>query len=315
MPTISITSSYPVLTTIQYDIPSLVSGRTTYLPSTYTAATQTVIVETISSTSTSTVPSTGPTSTSAGPTSTSTGPTSTSTGPTSTPAVPASTSGFSAGKLAGGIVGGAVAGAILGFLLAFFIMSSRRKKHHRRHSSTESKKHEEIALAGPETVSAPLAHPQRAWELHLPQPADDTKLRQGVRTLYDRLELHVENFYTDSRTPGSSQATGDKIWRAALQKLGTPYLPVPLESLSQQAEAMTVVINHCLAYLVISGIDAHTESPFPFLPAEVTAVPRGAARGDKNRPGNSFVYLRLWLTRDKLRNKQGAITYTYIIIL
>ena len=275
--------------------------------------TVTSYVETITQTYTSSASSSSSSSSSSSQSSIASSSTST---PTPTPTLSNNaSSGFSAGKLAGGIVGGAIAGAILGFLLAYFIMSSRRRKHHRQHSSTESKKHEEIALAGPETVSAPLTHPQRAWELHLPQPADDTKLRQGVRTLYDNLELHIENFYTDSRTTSSSQTTDDNIWRAALQKLGTPYLPVPLESLSQQAEAMTVIINHCLAYLVISGIDAHIESRFPFLPEEVTAVPRGAARGDKNRPGNSFVYLRLWLTRDKLRNKQGAITYTDVIIL
>jgi len=161
-------------------------------------------------------------------------------------------------------------------------MSSRHRKHHRQHSSTNIK--HEGSAPGPETASAPLADPRRAWELHLPQPADDTKLRQGVRTLYDRLELHVENFYADSRATSWSQATDDNRWSAALQKLGTPYLPAPVESLSQQAKAMTVIIKHCLAYLVISGIDAHTETPFPFLPEEVTAVPRGAARGDKNRP-------------------------------
>jgi hypothetical protein len=111
------------------------------------------------------------------------------------------------------------------------------------------------------------------------------KLRQGVKTLYDRLELHVENFYTDSPTTSPSQAIDNNRWSAALQRLGTPYLPAPVESLLQQARAKTVVIKHCLAYLVISGIDAHTDSPFSFLPEEVTAVPRGAVRGDKNKPG------------------------------
>jgi hypothetical protein len=122
----------------------------------------------------------------------------------------------------------------------------------------------------------------------LPQPADDTKLRQSVKTLYDRLELHVENFYTDSPTSSSN----DNRWSADLQRLETPYLPAPVESLLQQTRAITVVIKHCLAFLVISGINAHTDSPFSFLPEEVTAVPRGAARGNKNKPG-AFQFLCL----------------------
>jgi len=145
-------------------------------------------------------------------------------------------------------------------------------------------KHNRSAPSRLETADAPLIDPRRAWELHLPQPADDTKLHQGVKTLYDRLELHVENFYTDSPATSSPQASDDNGWSAALQKLGTPYLPAPVESLLQQARATTVVIKHCLTYLVISGIDAHTDGPFSFLPEEVTAVPRGAVRGDKSKP-------------------------------
>jgi hypothetical protein len=193
------------------------------------------------------------------------------------------TNPYSAGALAGGIIGGVIAGAIFAFL-TFFILSRRRRKHDEDHSPDESMKHNRSAPSRLETADAPLIDPRRAWELHLPQPADDTKLHQGVETLYNRLELHVENFYTDSPAASSSQASDDNRWSAALQKLGTPYLPAPVESLLQQARATTVVIKHCLTYLVISGIDAHTDGPFSFLPEEVTAVPRGAVRGDKSKP-------------------------------
>jgi len=202
----------------------------------------------------------------------------------STTSLPSNVYGHSTGALAGGIIGGVIAGAIFAFLLTFFIMSRRRRKHNEDYSLDESKKHDGSAPPGHETADAPLIDPQRAWELHLPQPADDTKLHQGVETLYNRLELHVENFYTDSPAASSSQASDDNRWSAALQKLGTPYLPAPVESLLQQARATTVVIKHCLTYLVISGIDAHTDGPFSFLPEEVTAVPRGAVRGDKSKP-------------------------------
>lgn len=265
--------------------PDTVAASTSTRPSSSTAPTSTTstgsssttaLTSTTSTTSTgspySTIPSPNPSSSNAASTQ------------NQTSSDVSSGDGHSTGALAGGIIGGVIAGAIFAFLLTFFIMSRRRRKHDEDYSPDESKKHDGSAPPGHETADAPLIDPRRAWELHLPQPADDTKLHQGVKTLYDRLELHVENFYTDSPATSSPQASDDNEWSAALQKLGTPYLPAPIESLLQQARATTVVIKHCLTYLVISGIDAHTDGPFSFLPEEVTAVPRGAVRGDKSRP-------------------------------
>jgi hypothetical protein len=196
---------------------------------------------------------------------------------------------FSTGALVGGIVGAAVGGALLAFTLTFLIMFSKRKKHrHHRSSFTTPEKSDRGAAAGlARSMSPPLVDSKHAWELHLPQPVDDMTLQQAMKTLYDRLELHIENFYSDSSTStASNQAIDETKWASAIQHLETPHLPAPVGTLLQQTRAKTVIMKHCLAHLVVSGIDPSVvDGTFPLLPDEITSIPRAAAKGDKNKPG------------------------------
>jgi hypothetical protein len=190
--------------------------------------------------------------------------------------------GVSTGALAGGIVGAAIGGALIAFFLTFQIMSSRRHGRRHRRSSSRSAHHNGDAPS-PEK-STPLVDRRHAWELHLPQPTDDATLRKAMKTLYDRIELHIENFYSDLQVYPAAHE--EAKWSTAIQQVDSPYLPAPIGTLLQQTKRMTAVMKHSLAHLVISGIDVNANCPFPLLPDEVTATPHAAAKSSVNKPGS-----------------------------
>jgi len=190
----------------------------------------------------------------------------------------------SQGALAGGIVGAFLGGALIAFLISFLFMSWRRKRDHKNHGSSMSKNDDPTKrhTVGAK-VEAPLVDPKHAWELHLPQPADDASLRQAMKTLYDRLELHVENFYSNSSSTTHPPAVDEENWATVVGKLETPYLPSSLEAMLRQGRAKTTIMKHCIAYLTVSGIDLNSNSSFPLLPTELTSVPQAAPRANQNK--------------------------------
>lgn len=190
------------------------------------------------------------------------------------------------GAIAGGVVGALVGGALIAFLITFLIMSRRRKKHYRRRSLSGSEKTVRRPLSASEGPAAPpVVDPRYAWELHLPQAADNPTLQQKVNGLYDRLELHIENFYSDSPHMAAGQTVSDVDWNRMAQQLQTPYLPMAAGALLQQSRARTIVMKHCLVYMVIAGVDPRASPLFPLLPREMTEVVQAVARGDKTKPG------------------------------
>lgn len=195
----------------------------------------------------------------------------------------------SQGALAGGIVGAFIGGALIAFLITFLFMSWRRKKDHKALGSSMSKNDDPTKryTVGAK-VEAPLVDPKHAWELHLPQPADDASLQKAMKTLYDRLELHVENFYSNSSSATHRPAVDEENWTTVVGQLETPYLPSSLEAMLQQGRAKTTIMKHCIAYLTVSGIDLNSNSSFPLLPTELTSVPQAAPRASQSKAGEEF---------------------------
>ena len=164
-------------------------------------------------------------------------------------------------------------------------MRSRSKK--RREIQRHSEKRQ--SFGGAKTLlkssSDDLVNPKHAWEKHLPQPADDNSIRLTVKTFLHQVELHVENFYSDSAAPSN---VSDEL-QTELQMLDSPFLPKPLAVVLPQARSKTALIKHCLAHLIVKNITAE-DNPDPsqsFLPLEFVALPNTIARTHSNdsKPG------------------------------
>lgn len=135
-----------------------------------------------------------------------------------------------------------------------------------------------------------------AWQVHLPQPVDDSSLRRSVKTLYHQIDLHVENFYVES---GAGNAPEHIAGDSRLQQFETNLLPSSLQDALGGAQSKKAVIKHCLTYLILTRIDPECPTQYSFLAPEIGALPyalagaQGAAaqqQRKKQKRGKSHIY-------------------------
>jgi hypothetical protein len=127
---------------------------------------------------------------------------------------------------------------------------------------------------------------KRPWEIHFTQPADDSTISRGIKTVFHQIELHVENFYSDTAATQITEAI-----EAAVTPFDTGLLPTPLKVTMQAAKSKRAVIKQCLAHLIISRINTESLPDHSFLPPEIATLPSLLARTDSNKkskPGNFF---------------------------
>ncbi|TKA59261.1 hypothetical protein B0A55_11141, partial [Friedmanniomyces simplex] len=99
------------------------------------------------------------------------------------------------GVLAGGIVGAFLAAAIT--FLCMRRSGSKREpepvmdRRARRHSRSAG-----VNNGHARDEKLPILVDIHAWERYLPQGLDDRTVQTAVKTLFDQIQLHVENFYT-----------------------------------------------------------------------------------------------------------------------
>lgn len=100
----------------------------------------------------------------------------------------------------------------------------------------------------------------------LPQQADDATVQSRFSTLYDQIELHIENFYKDS-SPVIPPAT-----EGALSRYDTPFLSSPLAAYLEGSPRVTTILKHVLSY----EITMTAVTPMPgrrgLLPAEILSA-------------------------------------------
>ena len=190
--------------------------------------------------------------------------------------------GVADGTVAGIGIGIAIGVAIVTFLVTFAIM--RRKPRSRdaggftansRHvDRSEVNNHGEKPNEG--FVRQATTRSNRGfvnYENYLPQSADDTTVRQRVKSTLDQVELHVENFYQTIIDPSFSSKTTDK----ELSVLNSPHLPRSLNSLLAQPSDKVSLIKHALAYLITSSIATNTKPTESLLPIEFLDLPNSLA--------------------------------------
>jgi len=119
------------------------------------------------------------------------------------------------------------------------------------------------------------------WLQHLPQSLDDKTVQSAVKTLFDQVELHVENFYRDVLLPVTPEM------QEQLQKVVSNNLPDSVAALLPQTRHSTALIKHCLAQLIVTNIST-TNSVL--LPEDYTALPQVIASTKSSsgtKPGTS----------------------------
>ena len=115
---------------------------------------------------------------------------------------------------------------------------------------------------------------------YLPQPADDKTVHTETNSLFDRIELFVENFCVIKPRPELNVAT------AQLSAFGSPHLPQPLTSLLPRARDASFLIKHALAQQITSRISTTSTAEDTLLPADL-ALLSAAENANINKPGQS----------------------------
>lgn len=119
-----------------------------------------------------------------------------------------------------------------------------------------------------------------AVEDYLPQAADDKNIQTKTKTLFDQIELFVENFCLVKANAEAEVAT------AELSAFDSPYLTKPLTSLLPRAKDAQPLIKHSLFCYLISRISPKAIPEETLLPPELKLL--SLATANTKRPGNLF---------------------------
>jgi hypothetical protein len=208
---------------------------------------------------------------------------------TSSPAAPSPAgdkTGISPGVVAGAAVGAAVGAAILTFLITFMFLRRKNEKHHRRrkHASGSGglSTYTEKALPKDPSHRDDALVAISKWQKHLPQSADDNTIRSSVKTLFDQVEVHVENFYRDSAVQVTESQQAD------LLRVDSPHLPESIVALLPRARSQTALIKHCLLSYIVASISVEDDSVQSLLPPDYATLPHLARAAGQKKPGKSL---------------------------
>ena len=173
-------------------------------------------------------------------------------------------------------MGGAAAAAILTFLICFLFFRRKNQRGQNRGSSGGNfASYNEKALP-----KSPTAATGFAWQKHLPQSADDKTIRSAVKTLFDQVEVHVENFYQDTPVQVSEQL------QDSLAQINSPHLPETAVTLLPRARSQLPILKHCLLSYITASISTDDTSTQSLLPKEFSELPRLLReRGTDRKPG------------------------------
>ena len=200
------------------------------------------------------------------------------------------------GVIAGVAVGAAVGASLFTLILTVLFMRRRKQRPRHRHHSEKTRRSEFGYSGGGRSPKSPFVvvdevqeQPRNAWEKFLPESADDDSIRMKVKTLFDQIEIHVENYYGDSPVQATQQM------QAGFAQLDSPNLPESVVGLLARARAPRAVIKHCLTNLILSHIVADGDPAHTFLPAAFLSFPESLepSSNHSDKPGKLNIYFRL----------------------
>ena len=198
-----------------------------------------------------------------------------------------SNSGFSGGDLAGAAIGCLIGGAIIAFLVAFLIFRKREQRKSRAASyyqSNDSRTQRDV-VALSEKPSSKSASTVMGWQGFLPQSADDRTIQNGVKTFFNLIDLHVDNYYR------KAPLELDQRTREALAQIDSGKLPGRIDKLMQDDRVVLPVIKHCIADLLITRMSPLTYPETSLLPSHLSAIPtklQTSSLSSSERSGKSY---------------------------
>jgi hypothetical protein len=193
----------------------------------------------------------------------------TSAGPKPTSTTAPNHSGVSKGAAAGIGVGCAIAGTAIAFLLFWFF----KRKSNNRHQ-TPDQEARTAAFLRQEKLPAVSAQPldnanftTRTVENNLPQPLEDNAIAEAISKISNSIKNHVQSYYHSSRVSAGAvnldafQALGD----------GLPTSIGTLNTMLANPTTRETALRLCIAWVVVSRIQFGGDPRITFLPPEVTS--------------------------------------------
>ena len=181
--------------------------------------------------------------------------------------------GLSTGAKAGIAVGVVGAFVILGVVLALTLRRRSRRQRQQYsngaatqilrppHPKNEMATEKAFPIAG---IWPASSAPER--EVLLPQQADDATIRSRFSTLYDQIELHIENFYNDA-SPVIPPAN-----EGALSRYDTSILAGPLVGELEQCPRAITLLKHVLCYEIFATTVWPTPGKQSLLPDDLISA-------------------------------------------
>lgn len=195
---------------------------------------------------------------------------------TSKPTAPSKSDLLAPGTVAGIVIAVGIFLAFLAALVTFLAMRRQNTLSSRR-DFRKAKQHE---VGGWNSRKGREKLPLAVIDDYLPQPADDKTVQMETKTVFDQVELFVENFCQVRPSPETAVATGQ------LSTFGSPHLPQPLASLLPRARDASFLIKHALAYYITCRISPAAATEDALLPADLALV-SGAQKANAGKPGQS----------------------------
>lgn len=168
-------------------------------------------------------------------------------------------------------MGAAIGAAILTFIITFMLLRRRNQKQRQDGARSSGAggfgKYNEKALPKDPSHREDVMIAAPVWQKHIPQSADDKTIRSSVKTLFDQVEVHVENFYRDSVVSLTESQ------KAELRRVDSPHLPESIVALLPRARSQTALIKHCLLSYIVASISTDDNSVQSLLPADYATLP------------------------------------------
>jgi hypothetical protein len=105
-----------------------------------------------------------------------------------------------------------------------------------------------------------------SWQAYLPQSADDKTVSRDVKTLFDQIELHVDNYYT------KANVRIDSSMSQALAQFNDDNLPESIDALLANPQTTLATIKHCIAKTLVARMSPGYER-MSLLPEYLSAEP------------------------------------------
>lgn len=205
---------------------------------------------------------------------------------TSTSLRPDQHSTTNVGAIAGAAVGAAAGAAILAAILTYLLMRSRlfAKKRTNDTDITPNDSPYEMNKGYFSESVVESKDGSENWIRHLPQPADDVSIVTTLETICQQIELHVDNFYSNTEPPLSSISERTRV---SILEIDTGLVSPSLSEAMIEYRFKKMLVKQALAYLILSNITIEDGSPGSLLPQDVAELQRSlqSAARYQTKPG------------------------------